>query len=57
MNQKKPINHPKLGGDVVDLKKELPQRKPNSTMSGEELLRKAAYGTPKPQPKNIFNGK
>lgn len=35
----KPFNHPKLGGNVVD-KANMPQRKPNKSMSGEELLKK-----------------
>lgn len=37
---KKPINHPKLGGKVVEQAR-VPQRKPNSAMSGDELLKKA----------------
>jgi len=41
------VNHISLGGDIVD-KKSLPQRKTNKTMSGEELLHKAAYGKHKP---------
>lgn len=48
----KPFNHPTMGGNVVDLKRpvsltSIPQRKPNSAMSGEELLNKAVNGTKK----------
>lgn len=40
--KKKPINHPKLGGDYVESIVSVPQRKNNKSMSGEELLAKAA---------------
>lgn len=50
----KPLNHEYLGGNAVDLTKEIPQRKPNSTMTGEELLRKAVTGTHKQQEKYIW---
>ncbi len=48
MNQvKKLINHHLLGGDVVDRNpQKVPQRKPEKTMSGEQLLNKAIFGTP-----------
>lgn len=42
------INHPKLGGDVVEKRTKVPQRKPVKAMSGIEMLNKAAYGTPTP---------
>lgn len=50
----KPFNHPKLGGNVVIHEKypKQPQKKPNSTMTGEELLNKAVYGTPNPVKKH-----
>lgn len=55
---KTPINHPVLGGDVVDLRKPLPekmpQRKPNSSMTGEELLRKAVTGTHKQKVDDVW---
>lgn len=47
------INHPLLGGDLVDRDyernkiKKMPQRKPEKYQTGEELLNKACYGTPK----------
>lgn len=45
MKIRTPISHPSLGGDVVDRnpykKQEIPQRKPNKAISGEELLKKA----------------
>lgn len=50
------INHKNLGGDVVDVLK-IPQRKPNSSMSGEELLAKAVLGTHKPKEKDIWQEK
>lgn len=40
------MNHKILGGDVVNLRK-LPQRKPNKTMTGKQLLNKAVFGTHK----------
>lgn len=40
----KPINHPSLVGDVVNL---YPQRKPHAAMNGDELLHKAVTGTHK----------
>jgi len=47
---KKTLNHKLLGGNVVE---KVPQRKPNKTMSGTEMLNKAIYGkhTPKPDDK------
>jgi len=45
---KKPINHPALGGDIIDPRKPMPQRKPNKTMSGAQLLNKAVLGTHNP---------
>jgi len=62
----KTINHSKLGGDVVNLKVELPQRKPNKSMTPEQLLLKAVTGSHKPKTQqelekqkltNILNGK
>lgn len=35
-----------MKSNITD-KEYFPQRKPNKDMSGEELLNKAAYGTPK----------
>lgn len=36
-----PFNHPKLGGDVVDMRKPMPQRKPHKAMSVDEIWKKA----------------
>lgn len=43
MKTRQTINHKLLGGDIMD-KHIFPQRKPNKTMSGEELLTKAVTG-------------
>jgi len=45
----KPINHPTVGGDIVDLRKPMPQRRPDKSMSGIQLLWKAVTGHYKPQ--------
>lgn len=55
MLKNKTINHPKLGGDVVDLRKSLPQRKPNSVMTGDELLQKVAKKTYGQQVKDAWS--
>lgn len=47
----KTINHVLLGGDVVDTYK-VPQRKPNKTMSGEQMLLKAVTGIHKVKTEN-----
>jgi len=50
---KKPLNHKLLGGDAVDTTRDfsikLPQRRPNASMTPDELLRKAVTGSSKQQ--------
>lgn len=49
MTTKKLINHKLLGGDIVDRNShKVPQRRPEKTMNGEQLLNKAVLGTHKP---------